>query len=155
MKRTALTAGIAALAGSLVTLAIVNEDVEVITHEHTTYVTTVEPKPGAYEKTVEVLVPVEVTKLVEVEVIKEVEVEVETLVPTPSEVFDPWTNELTTDAQGVIDSAYAQLEEIPACVNEDGSGGGPLPCFWSATTRGNGQGQSFFVDETSATHYVG
>lgn len=157
MKRM-LVIGLSALAGSLVTLALVNEDVEVITNDRVEYVTTIERVPVPYEVKVEVPVPVEVIKEVEVEVIKEVvtpvEVEVEVVKEVPAQVFNPLTNEYTTDAQAALDSAYAQLEQVPACVNEDGSGG-PLPCFWSAATRGNGEGRSFFIDEVGTAHYVG
>ena len=38
---------------------------------------------------------------------------------------------------------------LPACVEEDGSVG-PIPCYWDASTRGNGQGTSlvFLGDDT-------
>lgn len=33
---------------------------------------------------------------------------------------------------------------IPPCVYEDGSGG-PVPCYWDASERGNGIGQDVIV----------
>lgn len=33
---------------------------------------------------------------------------------------------------------------VPDCVEEDGSGG-PVPCYWDGTERGNGVGESYIV----------
>lgn len=33
---------------------------------------------------------------------------------------------------------------FPPCAYEDGSGG-PIPCYWDASTRGNGVGRSYIV----------
>lgn len=33
---------------------------------------------------------------------------------------------------------------VPPCATEDGSGG-PMPCWWDASTRGNHQGHSVLV----------
>ena len=35
------------------------------------------------------------------------------------------------------------------CAEEDSAG----PCFWDATKRGNGYGQSFYVDSLQVVHY--
>ena len=38
----------------------------------------------------------------------------------------------------------AAPEQLPACVFEDGSGG-PVPCFWDASERGNGLGTDVVI----------
>lgn len=38
---------------------------------------------------------------------------------------------------------YAQEHNVPACAHEDSVG----PCYWDATTRGNGKGRSFIVTD--------
>lgn len=42
---------------------------------------------------------------------------------------------------------------LPACVEEDGSGG-PIPCYWDASTRGNGQGTSLVFLGDNAWIYL-
>lgn len=39
---------------------------------------------------------------------------------------------------------------VPPCVEEDSAG----PCYWDATTRGNGVGVSFTVDSSQVVHHV-
>lgn len=48
--------------------------------------------------------------------------------------------------------AVAYSPKMPPCVYEDGSGG-PLPCYWDATTMGNRVGLSFWVDRHEKLHY--
>lgn len=45
---------------------------------------------------------------------------------------------------GTAGTSYAlgRDKSMPACVTEDS---GPNPCFWDATTRGNGNGTSFIL----------
>lgn len=38
---------------------------------------------------------------------------------------------------------------MPACAEEDSAG----PCYWNASTMGNGMGQSFTVDARQVVHY--
>jgi hypothetical protein len=38
---------------------------------------------------------------------------------------------------------------MPACAEEDSAG----PCYWNASTMGNGVGQSFTVDAQQVVHY--
>lgn len=47
-------------------------------------------------------------------------------------------------AMAVATTPETATPELPACVNEDGSGG-PMPCVWDAERRGNGEGQSVIV----------
>jgi hypothetical protein len=52
--------------------------------------------------------------------------------------------ETAEDVQGCRDAAYAvPWTDTPECADDDGTGG---PCIWVANRRGNGQGQSFLVD---------
>lgn len=39
-------------------------------------------------------------------------------------------------------------DTAPPCAAEDSPG----PCYWHADTRGNGQGHSFYRDETGKVH---
>src|SRR5690606_42142033 len=43
-------------------------------------------------------------------------------------------------AMAVTAASESATPELPACVNEDGSGG-PMPCVWAAEKRGNGEGR--------------
>lgn len=43
------------------------------------------------------------------------------------------------------------LRPLPACQSEDSAG----PCVWDATSRGDGKGLSFWVDEQQRVHYLG
>ncbi len=45
--------------------------------------------------------------------------------------------------------AYAVAQQIPPCAQEDSVG----PCYWDASLRGNGRGQSFTVDGSQTVHY--
>ncbi len=45
--------------------------------------------------------------------------------------------------------ARANARTLPACAAEDGPG----PCYWDASSAGNGVGHSFYIDEYSCTHY--
>lgn len=47
--------------------------------------------------------------------------------------------------------AWERTDPIPTtpCENEDGPG----PCFWDATTAGNGIGTSFWIDCAQSFHY--
>ena len=47
-------------------------------------------------------------------------------------------------AMAIAAASESAEPELPACVNEDGSGG-PMPCVWDAEKRGNGEGQSVIV----------
>lgn len=38
---------------------------------------------------------------------------------------------------------------LPPCESEDS-----VSCYWDASTRGNGQGRSFWVNEYGAVYYV-
>lgn len=40
---------------------------------------------------------------------------------------------------------HAATPALPPCVEEDGSGG-PTPCVWDASTRGNGIGTSYTIE---------
>lgn len=37
---------------------------------------------------------------------------------------------------------------VPACATEDAAG----PCYWDATSRGNGDGESFWIDADGTWH---
>jgi hypothetical protein len=50
-------------------------------------------------------------------------------------------------------SATPSKAAMPACENEDGSGGQGLPCRWVAPLRGNGIGLSYWLDATGHIHY--
>jgi hypothetical protein len=41
-------------------------------------------------------------------------------------------------------AGYPLAAYVPPCVEEDGSGG-PVPCLWDGTTRGNRTGRTFVV----------
>jgi hypothetical protein len=43
------------------------------------------------------------------------------------------------------------VSQVPPCLEEDSAG----PCFWDASTRGNGVGVSFTVDGSQVVHYAG
>lgn len=40
--------------------------------------------------------------------------------------------------------------DTPTCAQEDSPG----PCYWDAGSRGNGAGQSFWVDADQKVHYL-
>ena len=42
--------------------------------------------------------------------------------------------------------AVLSVPRLPDCTYEDGSGG-PVPCVWDASERGNGEGRSYVVWE--------
>ena len=41
-----------------------------------------------------------------------------------------------------------RLLPVQPCAFEDGPG----PCYWDASVRGNGQGQSFWIDSEGGVH---
>lgn len=47
-----------------------------------------------------------------------------------------------TDRDDCLSSAQDAFPPLAACMEEDSAG----PCYWSATTRGNGSGEAFTVD---------
>lgn len=49
--------------------------------------------------------------------------------------------------------AHAAPRNLAPCVHEDGSGG-PLPCLWDASERGNGIGRSFWIGRNGKVHYI-
>lgn len=52
-----------------------------------------------------------------------------------------------TGCEGKSAPEYAKL---PPCATEDSTG----PCYWDARSRGNGQGQSFWIDAKGRYHFV-
>lgn len=54
------------------------------------------------------------------------------------------------DRDACTTSALQSFPAIAACVEEDSNG----PCYWDATTRSNGQGDSFTVDGSNVVTYV-
>ena len=54
------------------------------------------------------------------------------------------------DRDACTASALESFPAIGACAEEDSSG----PCYWNATTRGNGVGDSFTVDAAGAVTYL-
>ena len=57
---------------------------------------------------------------------------------------------MSTDTAPVTRPAV-HVSQVPPCVEEDSAG----PCFWDASTRGNGVGVSFTVDGSQVVHYAG
>ena len=48
----------------------------------------------------------------------------------------------------VVNDYY--ITHLPPCVAEDGDR--QKSCFWDATKRGNGKGQSFWIDKNGLVH---
>lgn len=55
----------------------------------------------------------------------------------------------TVAATAVYAAQPAPEPRTPACATEDSTG-----CYWDATTRGNGQGESFYTDAEGNTYYI-
>lgn len=49
---------------------------------------------------------------------------------------------------GATPSTGTTVSIMAPCANEDGPG----PCYWDAQTRGNGKGQSFWIDSQGQVH---
>jgi hypothetical protein len=68
----------------------------------------------------------------------------------PSMITNPpltcYSNESACD---LINPTHGDIEYEP-CVEEDQT----TPCYWDASTRGNGKGQSFIVTVTGKVVYV-
>lgn len=45
-------------------------------------------------------------------------------------------------------------QSITFCTEEDGGGSQELPCLWDGSKRGNGQGQSFIINQDSTITYL-
>lgn len=50
----------------------------------------------------------------------------------------------------VLTGCASAVAPVPPCAEEDSAG----PCFWDASTRGNGIGTSFTVDADQVVHYA-
>lgn len=54
------------------------------------------------------------------------------------------------DRDDCVSAAFAAFPTIAACAEEDSAG----PCYWSASTRGTGTGESFTVDAAGVVTYL-
>lgn len=59
----------------------------------------------------------------------------------------------TVTASPIAQVTSPRLATMAPCKYEDGSGS-TLPCYWDATTRGNGVGVSFWLDKHGRQHNV-
>lgn len=54
---------------------------------------------------------------------------------------------------GTVPTMGTPAPAYVACVEEDGSGTQSFPCMWDASSRGNGQGESYVLTMPACTPY--